>query len=159
MFGKYHIFKIVAALAVAVALAVLGARSAKAGNPYNPGAYVYGGASQTVAQAIQSAGFGSGREVSSARQAKASKRQSFHLITDTLGGNGQPKVVVQFKQESVRMIPDFLGGNGQPKLPLRTLESVRHAKHLAGSGLITDTLGGNGHASLPAGGSLTVRTA
>ncbi len=124
MFGKHRIFKLVAALAVAVALAALGARTAKAGNPYNPQAYVYGGASQTVAQAIQSAGLGSTREVSSARRANASKRQSFHLITDTLGGNGQPKVVVHFKQESVRMIPDVLGGDGRPQfrlLPVRTL--------------------------------------
>jgi hypothetical protein len=124
MFGKHLIIKLVAALAVAVALAALGARMAKAGNPYNPQAYVYGGASQAEAQAIQSAGSGSAREVSSARRTNASKTQSFHLITDTLGGNGYAKVVVHFKQESVRMIPDILGGDGRPSLrllPLRTL--------------------------------------
>jgi len=125
MFSKHHLFKLVAAIAVAASIAVIGARSAKAGNPYNPSAYVYGGASAKLAQAIQSAGSGSNREVSSARSAKASKTQSFHLITDTLGGNGYPKVVVHFKQESVRMIPDILGGDGRPQLrllqPLRTL--------------------------------------
>ena len=144
MFGKYYISKLVAALAVAVALAVLGAATAKAGNPYNPQAYVYGGASQAEAQAIQSAGSGSAREVSSARRTNASKTQSFHLITDTLGGNGYRKVVVHFKQESVRMIPDTLVGDSRPRLPVRTLLSVH------GFGLITDTLGGNGQ--LPARG-------
>jgi len=144
MFRKHLIIKLVAALAVAVALAALGARMAKAGNPYNPQAYVYGGASQAEAQAIQSAGFGSAREVSSARRTNASKTQSFHLITDTLGGNGYPKVAVHFKQESVRMIPDVLVGDSRPRLPVRTLLSVH------GFGLITDTLGGNGQ--LPAGG-------
>ena len=143
MFGKHLIIKLVAALVVAVALAALGARMAKAGNPYNPQAYVYGGASQAEAQAIQSAGSGSTREVSSARRTNASKTQSFHLITDTLGGNGYRKVVVQFKQESVRMIPDIVG-DSRPKLPVRTLLSVH------GFGLITDTLGGNGQ--LPARG-------
>ena len=133
MFGKHLIIKLVAALAVAVALAALGARMAKAGNPYNPQAYVYGGAAQTG---------GSAREVSLARRA-ASKTQSFHLITDTLGGNGYRKVVVHFKQESVRMIPDIVG-DSRPKLPVRTLLSVH------GFGLITDTLGGNGQ--LPARG-------
>jgi hypothetical protein len=61
MFGKHDLFKLVGAIVVATAIAVLGARTAKAGNPYNPGAYVYGGASQTVAQSIQSAGFGGAR--------------------------------------------------------------------------------------------------
>ena len=144
MFGKHLIFKLVAALGVAVALAAFGARMAKAGNPYNPQAYVYGGASQTEAQAIQSAGFGSSRQVSSARRA-ASKTQSFHLITDTLGGKGYPRVVVAFKPESVRMIPDVLVGDAPPKLPIRTLLTVH------GLGLITDTLGGSG-GQLPGGG-------
>ena len=107
MFSNHHLFKLFAAIAVAASIAVTGARSATAGTPYNPTAYVPGGASAKVARAIQS----------------ASKTQSFHLITDTLGGNGYAKVVVHFKQESVRMIPDILGGNGLPLrlLPLRTL--------------------------------------
>jgi hypothetical protein len=124
MFSQHHLFKLFAAIAVAASIAVVGARSATAGTSYNPSAYVAGGASAKVAQAIQSAGFGSAREVSSARSPKASKTQSFHLITDTLGGNGYAKVVVHFKQESVRMIPDILGGDGRPSLrllPLRTL--------------------------------------
>lgn len=89
MFGKSHIFKLVAAVVVAASIAVVGAGTAKAGNPYNPQAYVYGGASQTVAQAIQSAGTGSVRSVSQARRLKSQRAQSFPLITDTLGGNGQ----------------------------------------------------------------------
>lgn len=89
MFGKSYLFKLVAAIAVAASLAVVGARAAEAGNPYNPNAYVYGGASQAVSQAIQSAGFGSNRSVAAARRLKAHRSQGLRLMTDTLGGNGQ----------------------------------------------------------------------
>jgi hypothetical protein len=121
MFGKHHLFKLAAATALAASVAVVGARTAKAGTPYNPGAYVYGGASHQVAQASQDAGFRALRSISSARQQKVAT-QSFRFITDTLGGNGQPKATqVRSKVESVRMIPDILGGDGHPQLPLRTL--------------------------------------
>jgi hypothetical protein len=93
MFGKHYLFKLFVAMAIATSIAVVGARTAKAGNPYNPNAYVYGGASQDVAQAIQSAGFGSARSVSVARHHKALRVQGLRFITDTLGGNGQLRTV------------------------------------------------------------------
>ena len=63
MFSKHHLFKLFVAIAVAATVAVAGARTAKAGNSYDPQAYVYGGASAKVAGAIQSAGSGSKRSV------------------------------------------------------------------------------------------------
>ena len=88
MFGKYHIVKLVGSVAAALAIAVVGARTAKAqtfitdtlggnghpqpavvqgyrlitdtlggnGRAYNPRAYVPGGSSQQLSQAIQSVG-------------------------------------------------------------------------------------------------------
>ena len=67
MFGKHFMFKLMAALAVAVALAVVGAKTAKAGNPHS-------------AQA---------RSVASNHRVKSAQVHGFRLITDTLGGNGQ----------------------------------------------------------------------
>jgi hypothetical protein len=93
MFGKHHLFKLVAAIVVAASIAVVGARTAKAGNSYNPGAYVYGGASLPVSQAIQSAGFSSSRSVTAARHVKAARVQGLRFITDTLGGNGQLRTI------------------------------------------------------------------
>ena len=81
-------FKLFVATAVAVSIAVVGAGAAKAANPYNQHAYVYGGASPGVGQAIQSAGSGSTRSVSAARHQKALRPQGLRIITDTLGGNG-----------------------------------------------------------------------
>jgi len=89
MFCKHHLFKLVAAIVVAASIAVVGARTAKAGNSYNPGAYVYGGASPAVSHAIQSVGFGSKRSVTAARRTKVAAVQGLRLITDTLGGSGQ----------------------------------------------------------------------
>jgi hypothetical protein len=89
MFGKRFMFKLVAALAVAVALAVVGARTAKAGNPYNPQAYVYGGASQQESEAITAQGYEAVRFATAARHLRALRAaRHFPLITDTLGGNG-----------------------------------------------------------------------
>jgi hypothetical protein len=84
-----HLFKLFVAIAVAASIAVVGARAAKGANPYNPNAYVYGGASQEVGQAIQSTGSGSTRAVTFARRQRALRQQGFRIITDTLGGNGQ----------------------------------------------------------------------
>ena len=83
-----HLFKLVVAVALAASIAVVGARAAKAGNPYNPNAYVHGGASQEVGLAIQSAGSGSTRSVSVARHRKSLRPQGLRIVTDTLGGNG-----------------------------------------------------------------------
>jgi hypothetical protein len=94
MFGKRSMFKSFVAIAVAASIAVVGAKSAKAGNPYNPSAYVYGGASQQVAQSIQSVGSGPHRSVSAARNLKRARVQGFTIITDTLGGNGTAKLVL-----------------------------------------------------------------
>jgi hypothetical protein len=94
MFGKRSMFKSLVAVAVAASIAVVGAKSAKAGNPYNPSAYVYGGASEQVAQSIQSVGNGSHRSVSAARHLKPARVQGFRIITDTLGGNGTPKLLL-----------------------------------------------------------------
>ena len=69
MFGKHHLFKLVAAIVVAASIAVVGARTAKAGNSYNP------------------------RSVSTARHAKAARVQGLRFITDTLGGNGQLRTI------------------------------------------------------------------
>ena len=67
MFGTSHLFKLVAAIAVAASIGALGARTAHAeafitdtlggnGHAYNRAAYVPGGSSQQVGQAIQSFG-------------------------------------------------------------------------------------------------------
>ena len=93
MFGKRSMLKSLVAVAVAAAIAVAGAKTAKAGNPYNPSAYVYGGASEKVAQSIQSAGSGSHRSVSAARNLKPARVQGSRIITDTLGGNGTAKLL------------------------------------------------------------------
>jgi hypothetical protein len=92
MFGKQHLFRLSVAAAVASSIAVAGAGSATAGGSYDPSAYVYGGASPAVAQAIQNAGYGGARQVSVEQRRKrlaSAKAQSFGLITDTLGGDGQ----------------------------------------------------------------------
>ncbi len=89
MFRKHDLFKLVAAIAVAASLAVVGARSAKAGNPYNPQAYVYGGASSQVSEAIQAQGYEAVRFTTAARALKRARAaHRFAMITDTLGGNG-----------------------------------------------------------------------
>jgi hypothetical protein len=64
MFGKHYLFKLVAAIAVAASIAVVGARIAKAASPH-------------------------GRSVASARHAKSVKPAGLRLITDTLGGSGK----------------------------------------------------------------------
>jgi hypothetical protein len=90
MFRKHYIFKLVAAIAVAASLAVVGARTAKAGNPYNPQAYVYGGASPQVSEAIQAQGYEAVRFATAARALKRARAaHRFSMITDTLGGNGR----------------------------------------------------------------------
>jgi hypothetical protein len=94
-------FKFFMAVAVAASLAVLGVGAAKAGNPYSPSAYVYGGASPGVGQAIQSAGSGSTRSVSAARHLKALRPQGLRIITDTLGGNG---TLPAFRQHGGRSV-------------------------------------------------------
>lgn len=92
MFATHHLFKLFAATAVAASVAVVGARAANAADPYNPHAYVYGGAPQQVGQAIQGSGSGSTRSVSVARRQKALRPQGLRMITDTLGGNGTSQV-------------------------------------------------------------------
>jgi len=94
MFGKRCMFKSVVAVAVAASIAVVGARSARAGTPYDPSAYVYGGASEQVAQSIQSAGNGPHRSVAAARKLTSARVQGLRIITDTLGGNGTPKLLL-----------------------------------------------------------------
>lgn len=90
MFRKHYLLRLFGSIAVAASIAVVGARTANAGNSYDPNAYVYGGASQAVAQAIQSADYGSNRSPATARhQEKVAHAQGLHFITDTLGGNGQ----------------------------------------------------------------------
>jgi len=87
MFGKQFMFRLVVAIVAASSIAVVGARTARGGSSYSPSAYVYGGASAAVGQAIQSAGFGSNRAVATARRKKTVPEHG--LITDTLGGDGQ----------------------------------------------------------------------
>ena len=102
MFGKQFMFRLVVAIVAASSIAVVGARTARGGSSYSPSAYVYGGASAAVSQAIQSAGFGSNRAVATARRKKTVPEHGLRLITDTLGGDGQ-----------LRTIPG-LGGHATP---------------------------------------------
>src|SRR5258708_7656685 len=86
------------------------------------------------------------------------------FITDTLGGNGQPKstdvvdravAIHQASQvraekaraqqsQGVTFITDTLGGNGQPKSTDVVDRAVAIHQQSQGVTLITDTLGGNG---------------
>jgi hypothetical protein len=88
MLGKHSMFKLFVAVAVAASIAVVGARAAKASEPpYNPHAYVHGGSSQEVSQAIQASGYEGVRFVTAAGNLKRARAHR-SLITDTLGGNG-----------------------------------------------------------------------
>jgi len=77
MIRRQHFFKLFVALAVAASISVVGARSAKATErPYNAHASAYGGA----------------RFASAEHRLKAARAHDRTLITDTLGGNGRPRV-------------------------------------------------------------------
>lgn len=117
MFGNHHIVKLIGSVAAALAIAVVGARTAKAqtfitdtlggnghpkpavvqgyrlitdtlggnGHAYNPRAYVPGGSSQHVSQAIQSAGKG---PVPSPAPVQTVKDSSFSWSNAWIGGVG-----------------------------------------------------------------------
>jgi hypothetical protein len=120
MFSKRSMFTSLVAIAVAASIAVAGAKSAKAGNPYSPSAYVYGGASHQVAQAIQS-----------------------------VGGTPAPTGRVDQIDVTNLPLENGLTANQSAALAAqqghRSVSTTRNLRAARGFTIITDTLGGNGH--------------
>jgi hypothetical protein len=175
MFGKRSMFKSFVAIAVAASIAVVGAKSAKAGNPYNPSAYVYGCASHQVSRSIQCGGGtpattggggvgqvdvtnlplengltadqSAGAAITAVVTPTAQMAQHFQHEDMIYGGRQQTTSAPEVSQSIQSQDSEY----ERFVTAARNLRALRPAR-VHGFTIITDTLGGNGTAKLQAPG-------